>query len=77
MRWIGDSQVEAILKEIPNISGLIVKGSEGVFKFHGSEEELAALLTRLTSSGVRIVSFVEVKQTIEDLYMKISTHGTM
>lgn len=79
VRWIGDcaSAFEAALKQAPQVSGAIVTGSEGVFKFHGPEDDLAALLARLTTNGVSVVSFSEVKQTIEDIYMKISTHRVM
>jgi len=34
-------------------------------------------LSGLIASGVHVVSFTEVKQTIEDLYLKLSRHGVM
>ena len=79
LSWIGDSTavVEARLRSNDKVSGLMTKGSEGVFKFAGSEEELANLLNELVTSGVRVVSFGEVKQTVEDLYLKLSRHEVM
>jgi ABC-2 type transport system ATP-binding protein len=79
LSWVGDSGavVEARLKADGKISGVMLSGAEGVFKFAGTEEELAAVLTGLTAGGVRVVSFSEVKQTVEDLYLKLSRHEVM
>jgi ABC-2 type transport system ATP-binding protein len=79
LSWIGDSGavVESRLKADAKISGVMLSGSEGVFKFGGTEEELAAALSGLIASGVRVLSFTEVKQTVEDLYLKLSRHGVM
>jgi ABC-2 type transport system ATP-binding protein len=78
LSWVGDAAgVAAILKANPKVSGPMVQGGEGVFKFAGTEEELAVLLAELVSGGVRVVSFGEVKQTIEDLYLKLSRHEVM
>ena len=79
LSWIGESGavVESRLKAEGKISGVMLSGSEGVFKFGGTEEELAAALSGLIASGVHVVSFTEVKQTIEDLYLKLSRHGVM
>lgn len=79
LSWAGDAAagVSATLKANPKVSGLMVQGAQGVFKFAGTEEELAALLAELISGGVRVVSFGEVKQTIEDLYLKLSRHEVM
>jgi hypothetical protein len=38
---------------------------------------LAQVLADLLSAQVRIVSFREVKTTVEDLYMKLSRHEVM
>jgi hypothetical protein len=46
----------------------------GTFQFTGSDDELAALLAELISAGVRVKTFAEIKQTVEDLYMKLSRH---
>ncbi len=79
LAWLGDSEagVKTRLEGNAQVSGLLVSGAEGVFKFAGSEEELAALLADLVAGGVRVVSFGEVKQTVEDLYMKLSRHEVM
>jgi ABC-2 type transport system ATP-binding protein len=79
MTWVGDggALVEEKLRAKPAVSGLMTKGQEGVFKFAGSEGELAAVLGDLVAGGVRVVSFGEVKQTVEDLYLKLSRHEVM
>ena len=79
VRWLGnpDANIESLLKGQPNVAGVMVKGAEAVFSFGGAEEQLAAILAELVSNRIEVVSFGEVKQTIEDLYMKISSHGVM
>ena len=79
LSWLGDfgAVVESRLKANDKISGVMLSGSEGVFKFAGPEEALAAVLGSLIASGVRVVSFTEVKQTVEDLYLKLSRHEVM
>jgi ABC-2 type transport system ATP-binding protein len=77
--WLGQGEaaVRAKLGENPQASGLMVQGSQAVFKFAGSEEELAALLAGLVAAGVRVLAFGEVKQTVEDLYLKLSHNEVM
>jgi len=79
LSWLDTSAagVDACLKANPRISGLRLEDAQGVFLFAGSQEELAAILQELVSGGVRVVSFGEVKQTIEDLYLKLSRHEVM
>jgi ABC-2 type transport system ATP-binding protein len=79
LSWIGDN-AEGIQRELSanaQISNVQINGSAGTFQFAGSEDDLAALLAKLVSSGVRVKSFSEIKQTVEDLYMKLSKHEVM
>jgi ABC-2 type transport system ATP-binding protein len=79
LAWVGDSAglIEGKLNTTSSVSGVMMRGREGAFKFAGSEEELAQLLESLVSAGARIVSFGEVRQTVEDLYLKLSRHEVM
>ena len=79
LAWLGDSKtlVESGLNPNAKVSGAMLSGQEGVFKFAGSEDELAALISELVTNGVRLISFGEVKQTVEDIYMKLSRHEVM
>ncbi len=79
LSWVGDSAnlVQAKLAGNNKISGVMARGSEAVCKFAGSEEELADVLSALLAAGVRVVSFGEVKQTVEDLYLKLSHNEVM
>lgn len=79
LAWLGDAKtlVESRLSGNANVSGVLMSGQEGVFKFAASEEELAALVSELVTHGVRLISFGEVKQTVEDIYMKLSRHEVM
>jgi len=79
LSWLGDS-ADGIQRELsgnPQVSNVQVNISAGTFQFTGSEDDLAALLAKLVSSGVRVKSFSEIKQTVEDLYMKLSKHEVM
>ena len=78
LRWLeGGADVATALGGDARVSNLLVSGNEGVFQFSGSEEELAALFAALSAAGVRLVAFGEVKQTVEDLYLKLSRHQVM
>ncbi|HEV2352548.1 MAG TPA: ABC transporter ATP-binding protein [Terriglobia bacterium] len=78
LSWLGESAaLQARLAANPKVSGIALNNLEGVCKFAGSEEDLADLLRDLVTAGVRLVSFGEVKQTVEDLYMKLSRNEVM
>ena len=56
------------------MSDVACRGAEGVFRFAGSDEELSAVLESLVGRGVRVLAFGEVRQTVEDLYLRLSRH---
>lgn len=66
--------VEARLAADARVSGVMVKGSEAVFRFAGPEAEPAGVLAAVMAAGVRVVFFGEARQTIEDLYVRLSHH---
>ena len=77
--WVGDSvsHVRSVLDKESQVSDPQLDDNEGAFQFGGRDEELAELLTKLVAAGIRVVSFSETKQTVEDLYMRISHHQVM
>ena len=77
LSWVGEAAVEQVLRSIGKISEIAIRGSEGIFRFAGSDDELSALLQQLIAQGIRVVSFAGVKQTIEDLYLKLSRNEVM
>jgi ABC-2 type transport system ATP-binding protein len=79
LSWLGGSaaSIQTELNGNAKVSNLQLNSASGTFQFSGSDDELAALLATLVSSGVRVRSFSEVKQTVEDLYMKLSKHEVM
>jgi ABC-2 type transport system ATP-binding protein len=79
LTWAGDSlaTVEEKLKSDPRVSQVNLINASGTFHFSGAEEDLASLLSVLIAANVRVTSFGEVKQTVEELYMKLSTHEVM
>lgn len=79
LQWLGESrdQVETTLGRVVSVSGVKLAGNEGEFFFSGSNDELSQVLADLITAGVRILSFREVKQTVEEMYMKLSSHEVM
>ncbi len=77
--WVGDSQVaiQETLRSDPRVSEISLSAGTGTFHFSGGEGELAPILAGLVAANVQVTSFGEVKQTVEDLYMKLSTHEVM
>jgi ABC-2 type transport system ATP-binding protein len=84
LRWMGDSMatIGNILSTQAKVSGVILgkkdsDANEGNFQFSGSDDELVQMLADLVAAGVRVLAFTEVKQTVEDLYMKLARHEVM
>jgi ABC-2 type transport system ATP-binding protein len=79
LRWLGaaEAAVRETLARAAEISDLEIDGSTAQFRYTGSDEGLSQLLADLLSAQIRIVSFTEVKTTVEDLYMKLSHHEVM
>jgi ABC-2 type transport system ATP-binding protein len=79
LSWLGDATalLEQKLGGHVHVSNLQLGTGTGTFQFAGSDEELAQLLSDLVASGVRVKTFAEIKQTVEDLYMKLSRHEVM
>jgi ABC-2 type transport system ATP-binding protein len=73
----GRANVEASLKSLDKVSDVLVRDHDGLFKFSGTEEELSDILMALIGAGVRLTAFGEVKQTVEDLYVKLSRNEVM
>lgn len=79
LSWLDDAT--AILQQKlaghVHVSNLQLGAGMGTFQFTGSDDALAQLLSDLVANGVRVTNFAEVKQTVEDLYMKLSRHEVM
>ncbi len=79
LSWSGDSlgTVQELLQREARISEVKLAAGAGAFGFAGPEEDLAPILAGLVAAEVKVTSFGEVKQTVEELYMKLSTHEVM
>jgi len=79
LNWIGDATaaIAEKLSRHPHVSNVQLESGSGTFQFAGSDDHLAALLAELMMAGVRVKTFAEVKQTVEDLYMHLSRHEVM
>jgi ABC-type multidrug transport system ATPase subunit len=63
---------EGMAEREPVIDGSAT--AEADFRFSGSEEDQSQLLAQLIAQGFRVVSFRVVRETVEEMYMKLSTH---
>ena len=78
LRWIGTAPALVdLLQPFSEISRVRVQESAARFDFSGPDERLADVLAKLAAAQVRVISFTEVKATVEDLYMKLSHHEVM
>lgn len=79
LTWAGDSLavVQEKLSRDPRVADVNLAVGAGSFRFSAAEEDLAPVLASLVASNVQVTSFGEVKQTVEELYMKLSTHEVM
>jgi ABC-2 type transport system ATP-binding protein len=75
--WVGDADVPAMLSGIANVSNVAADGKEAVFQFTGDDEGLVKIPIELAARGAKIVSFGEVKQTVEEIYLKLSKNEVM
>jgi ABC-2 type transport system ATP-binding protein len=79
LQWLGGAvtQIQELLSRSTAIFDVNLKGNEGGFRFSGSDDELAELLSHLVAARIRVVSFREIKQTVEEIYMRLSSHEVM
>jgi ABC-2 type transport system ATP-binding protein len=77
--WLEDAQaaLEAKLAGRAHVTNLQAGAGTATFQFAGSDDDAATLLAELVAAGIRVKAFGEVKQTVEDLYMKLSRHEVM
>jgi ABC-2 type transport system ATP-binding protein len=75
VRWLGAA---GAMRDFLRVHGLlqhaVLGDGEGAFRFRGDDEATVELLSEMTAAGVRLTAFHEVKQTVEELYLKLS-HG--
>jgi len=75
LRWVGPvTPVAELLRAHGLLQHAVLQEHEGAFPFRGDDEALSQLLSDMTSAGLRLTGFHEVKQSVEELYLKLS-HG--
>ena len=73
--WLGPiNPVHDFLLAHGLLQHALLQASEGAFPFRGDDAVLSALLAEMTRAGIQLTGFHEVKQTVEELYLKLS-HG--
>jgi len=73
----GEPRARARLATHPGVADVAARGSEAIFRLAGGDAEMAALLADLVTAGVPVVFFGEIRESIEDVYMRISGHRVM
>ena len=74
IRWLGPSAAVSDFLRTHGLTQHALLDREGAFQFRGDDQAVGDLLTEMTAAGIRLTSFHEVKQTVEELYLKLS-HG--
>jgi ABC-2 type transport system ATP-binding protein len=74
IRWLGPSAAIGDFLRANGITQHALLDREGAFQFRGDDQAVGDLLAEMTAAGIRLTSFHEVKQTVEELYLKLS-HG--
>ncbi len=77
MSWVGDADVSGMLAGMASVTNVATDGKEAVFRFTGNDDALAQIPSSLAASGVKVLSFGEVKQTVEEIYLKLSKNEVM
>ena len=73
--WLGPiGPVQEFLKTHGLLSRALLDEHEGAFPFQGNDDAISQLLAEMAAVGIKLTGFHEVKQTVEELYLKLS-HG--
>jgi ABC-2 type transport system ATP-binding protein len=73
--WLGPiNAVHDFLQAHGLLQHALLQTSDGAFPFRGDDAALSALLAEMTAAGIKLTGFHEVRQTVEELYLKLS-HG--
>jgi ABC-2 type transport system ATP-binding protein len=75
--WLGDSDVPSMLAGVANVSNVESDGKEATFQFTGDDDALVKIPIELAARGAKVMSFGEVKQTVEEIYLKLSKNEVM
>ena len=79
LQWLGDTtaQLHELLTATVAASEIKLNANEGEFRYSGSDDDLAQLLAQIIARGIRVLSFHELRQTVEEMYMNLSSHEVM
>lgn len=79
IRWIGEARhaIERIIRTAEERGNMEWSEGQVLCKLEATDEQLADLHENLIRQGVRVVEFVEEKQTVQDVYMQLSQHEVM
>jgi ABC-2 type transport system ATP-binding protein len=78
VEWLtGPADVLTTLASDPRIGNVQPNGNSAVFQIADDEHVAAEVLGALVNGGAQVVAFHEIKQTVEELYLKVSHHEVM
>lgn len=73
--WLGPmAPVQAFLQTHGLMNRALLEANEGALPFRGDDAAISQLLSEMAAAGIKLTGFHEVKQTVEELYLKLS-HG--
>jgi hypothetical protein len=73
--WLGPlAPVQQFLQAHGLLTRALLEEHDGAFPIDGNDDAISQLLTEMAAAGIKLTGFHEVKQTVEELYLKLS-HG--
>jgi len=67
-----EALARSVLADTPGVKGVAADGLELEFDFDGDDEQLASILTRVVTEGVRVTGFREVEVSLEEAFLRIT-----
>jgi ABC-2 type transport system ATP-binding protein len=66
------AELEPVLSQVDRVRGIRVLPDQVEIDFHGDDESLAALLDHLLAEGIKVLSFNEIADDLEDLFLRLT-----
>ncbi|MDQ7781069.1 MAG: ABC transporter ATP-binding protein [Planctomycetota bacterium] len=66
-----DERLSAFLTDKPHIKSFGVDGAHARIVFDGTQDDMAELLAAIVNAGLKVRSFAQKKQDLEDIFLKV------
>jgi len=70
----GAQQLDALLNSHPRVRSHMVKNGAVAIEFDGTDDDIADLHGEVVRAGVRVKSFYEKRENLEDIFLKVGAY---